>query len=96
MRMEMRVGMRQDTHMGTRDRSYVLALNAIIREGCARHSYCTLHDLEQMWSERADSHMNWNARSAAVDVAHWCTDGGPLEWANAILHAALSLAVTKQ
>ena len=35
--------------------------------------------------------VQWNSQSEYRDVAHWCIDGGPLEWANVILHAALAI-----
>ena len=68
----------------------VLGLNRIMAHECEHGgSGCTLHDLERMSSLRPDSHMHWRPTNPTVDCAHWCVNGGPLEWANVLLQNQL-------
>lgn len=81
----------------------VLPINRLIARECSAEPSCVIHDLEDMSALSPDAHSswrnNWRGQTANstnpwanpnLDCLHWCSFGGPIEWANVILHNQLS------
>ena len=81
----------------------VLPINRLISRECSAEPSCVIHDLEDMSALSPDAHSswrnNWRGQTANStnpwanpnhDCLHWCSFGGPIEWANVILHNQLS------